>query len=793
MRLIRRLKNGRLEFTRYLAEDELPNYPYAILSHTWLVRNEDEVTYQDFVLGNQEKKIVGYAKIQFCAERAAADGLEYLWVDTCCINKSNSEELLEAITTMFAWYRNATRCYAYLTDVIVAGTPDSEPSGHLSTHPWEPAFRSSRWFTRGWTLQELLAPASVEFYSAEGTRLGDKKSLQQCIYEITGIPYQALQGHDLSRFTIEERFKWSEGRKTKRSEDKAYCLLGIFNVFMTHLYGEGEHNAFDRLRNEIDKKQAEIARQDQVVATLPFASGAAFDSHNNKHQPKCLPRTRTELLAEIHRWVNENDQRYICWLNGVAGSGKSTIARTIAGNYDFRGKLGASFFFSRESGDLSNSTRFVASLARQLATAVPHTKRYICAALTEQKNILEQSLREQWNRLIFRPLSELDGKMCPSPLLLVIDALDECDNERDVKEILRVLATAKSLNNVRIRILISSRPELPIHSGFKSIPELEQHILVLHEEPPKRVNRDIRLLFESYFEIIRQERGLPVEWPEPRILNALVERSCGLFVWASTACRFIQEGSRKSQRRISMLLDGDHSDADAKRQLDQIYSTVLRNSVLRHFCTIQNLSAILGQIVVLCSPVSVEALGSLLNRSLTDVQTTLASLQSIFRFSNQHSTPIRLHHPTFRDFLLDQSRCSVPDLWVDEKEIHRRLGDSCVDHMARELRRYLSESGMTQTIVSSSNGHITAANVPPALQYACLYWIEHYRRSGAPLCDGDRAHRFFQDSFHLWVQVMHLMGKGSETGALVRLYQSLLTVRIILGNSTRTRINLSVA
>lgn len=143
---------------------------------------------------------------------------------------------------MFAWYRRATKCYVYLWDV-------STNEGYSQQ---DSAFRSSRWFTRGWTLQELLAPASVEFFSREGKRLGDKESLKRQIHDITGIPFTALSGTPLSRFTVEARMQWAAERNTTRTEDRAYCLLGIFGVFLLPMYGEGE-NAFRRLKEEIHK------------------------------------------------------------------------------------------------------------------------------------------------------------------------------------------------------------------------------------------------------------------------------------------------------------------------------------------------------------------------------------------------------------------------------------------------------------------------------------------------------------------------------------------------------------
>lgn len=238
-----RANDGRLRLTRFIANN-IPSY--AILSHTWEA-DDQEVTFEDLMNGVGNSKS-GYRKIRFCIEQADRDGLQYFWVDSCCINKSSSAELSEAINSMFRWYRNAAKCYVYLSDVAIG---DPNESAHSSQLQYELAFRQSRWFTRGWTLQELLAPASVEFFSREGNRLGDKKSLELQIHEITGIAVQALQGSPLSQFSVSERMSWAAKRETTIEEDQAYCLLGIFDTHLPLIYGEGMEHAFHRLRKEI--------------------------------------------------------------------------------------------------------------------------------------------------------------------------------------------------------------------------------------------------------------------------------------------------------------------------------------------------------------------------------------------------------------------------------------------------------------------------------------------------------------------------------------------------------------
>jgi Heterokaryon incompatibility protein (HET) len=192
---------------------------YAILSHTWETNtNDQEVTFQDLQKDIGSSKS-GYRKIQFCGDQAQRDGLAYFWVDSCCIDKSNSTELHEAINSMFRWYQNAVKCYVYLSDVSAVKCTQSQ---------WQSALVRSRWFTRGWTLQELLAPRAVEFFSHDGERLGDKNSLEKQIREATGIAVRALQGMPLSQFPVDERMSWTARRETTIEEDQIYCLLGIF-------------------------------------------------------------------------------------------------------------------------------------------------------------------------------------------------------------------------------------------------------------------------------------------------------------------------------------------------------------------------------------------------------------------------------------------------------------------------------------------------------------------------------------------------------------------------------------
>ena len=206
---------------------------YAILSHTWV--DGEEVTFEDMGSPDRERKL-GFRKIERCCSQAASQGIEFAWVDTCCIDKRSSAELSEGINSMYKWYENAKISYAYLPDVRDREHPASE-------------FAASRWFTRGWTLQELVAPSDVVFFGGEDWfEIGTKASLRNTISRITKIDTSILKhSQDVFKASIAQRMSWASDRKTTRSEDIAYCLLGIFKVNMPLLYGEGE-NAFIRLQ-----------------------------------------------------------------------------------------------------------------------------------------------------------------------------------------------------------------------------------------------------------------------------------------------------------------------------------------------------------------------------------------------------------------------------------------------------------------------------------------------------------------------------------------------------------------
>jgi hypothetical protein len=264
MRLLK-TRTAKLEFEEFWSV----NTPlYAILSHTW---GEGEVTYQDVQRGNPSPRKAGYAKVKETRAIAAAYGFDYVWIDTCCIDKASSSELSEAINSMYDWYRKSTICFAYLADVL--------PCPSSSSSPYNPEFlEKSKWFSRGWTLQELIAPSIIVFFNQEWQKIGSKSSLEADLSRITDIPPEVLQSCDPSTSSIARRMSWASHRQTTRVEDTAYCLMGIFGINMPMLYGEGER-AFLRLQEEILK-----ISDDHTI----FAWETRFLSQSDDHYPSLL-------------------------------------------------------------------------------------------------------------------------------------------------------------------------------------------------------------------------------------------------------------------------------------------------------------------------------------------------------------------------------------------------------------------------------------------------------------------------------------------------------------------------
>jgi hypothetical protein len=522
MRLLQRSNTGTFGLTKnFVGNDPIPSY--AILSHTWL-SDTDEPTFEDLTNGTGQEKF-GYEKIRFCGMQARQNGLEYFWVDTCCINKANHAELSQTISSMFRWYQNAVKCYVYLSDV---STAERKASGDPSEFAWESAFRRSRWFSRGWTLQELLAPSCVEFFSKECKRLGDKDSLKQEIHERTGIPQLALQGHPLSYFTVNERLSWIERRQTRLEEDRAYSLLGIFDIYIAPIYGEGTGSAFKRLLDEIEKLE-------KCIQDLRLT-----DPCDDK---KRIEDTKGGLLEDSYRWILENpdfqqwdnrQQSRLLWVKGDPGKGKTMLLCGIINelNKSIVRPANLSYFFCQATdARLNNASAVLRGLLYMLVVQQPS----LVSHVRKKYDHAGKQLFEDPNAWF--ALSEISMDIIQDPCLnetsVVIDALDEC--VVDLPKLLDFIVQ-QSTSSSRIKWIISSRNWPQIEQRLKKAEHKARLSLELNAESvSKAVSMYIR---HKVLQLAQQEEYN--DETEVAVLEHLSRNADNTFLWVALVCQDLE-------------------------------------------------------------------------------------------------------------------------------------------------------------------------------------------------------------------------------------------------------------
>ena len=454
--------------------------PYAILSHTWGSK-EEEVTFSDLTTDSGNNK-AGYRKLSFCAEQVLKDArLRHFWIDTCCIDKSSSAELSEAITSMFRWYNASNCCYVYMSDVS-ARKRKAECLASVPT--WEPTFRESRWFKRGWTLQELLAPHKVEFFSKEGTFLGDKPGLKQVIHEITDIPIKALEGTSLADFSVDDRMSWAEKRETSREEDAAYSMLGLFSVSMPALYGEGRKLAWKRLKKEIremqDIKAYEEKQRRRLMESLRFDQ---LDTRHltirTAHSETCDWLLRTPIYRDWLDVTKVKDHHGFLWIKGKPGTGKSTIMKFALAHVreTMAGKVVIAYFFNARGAHLERSTvGTYRSLLLQLLERIPVLQEIIRSAVLSARSITADY---RWSDKELESLLEQAIKhIGDSHVICFIDALDECE-DRQIRSMISFFERISQLaasERLHLHVCFSSRhyPEITIKRGLSLALETQE-------------------------------------------------------------------------------------------------------------------------------------------------------------------------------------------------------------------------------------------------------------------------------------------------------------------------------
>lgn len=461
----------------------------------------------------------------------------------------------------------------------------------------------------------------------------------------------------------------------------------------------------------------------------------------------------------------------------MAGTGKSTIALTLAHKLNNIKSLGATFFFSRASGSSKSAANFVGTLAYDLAKTIPQYKDLVCEAISGNTDVSRQGLRNQWEVLIIGPLSKIKLSRRLT-MNCIIDALDECDSEDDIKMILQLLVEAKDLSTVDLGVFVTSRPEVAMRLGFGNMTEILHETLDLRDVPRQTVENDIAVFLRHELRRISQDHKLH-DWPSQGDIQSLVERADGLFIYAATVCGFVEDKNWDPQERLFEVLRGGSAEVGGTVQLDEMYREVLRCALTKdrregeviRLC--DRFKQVVGSIVTLSDTLSVSALANLLNIRPRNVELALGSLHSVLNIPKDSEIPVRLLHPSFHDFLSGEARCEDRRFFVDKVSVHGRLFTSCLETMSVALKRNMCNLKLPGSSPQDIQNGILDQLLPRYVQYACQYWLEHlacasYQQwSDLGLCDEGIVHRFFQQKYLYWLEAMCLMGKVSEAVLIV--------------------------
>ncbi|KAJ3477435.1 hypothetical protein NLI96_g10464 [Meripilus lineatus] len=517
------------------------------------------------------------------------------------------------------------------------------------------------------------------------------------------------------------------------------------------------------------RKDRHLARVD----TIHRAKIASWNSHRSNAPVSCFEGTREGVLRKITEWIDSDDPASprVFWLNGMAGIGKSTIARTIAERaYEHR-ILGGSFFFSRNDHDLSNIGLLFPTLAHQLAYHHVTYLSSIAAALEREGDLGHKDVTTQFKNLFLDPITGSTHK--PTVLLLVLDALDEASPENDVRRVLELLLSVRV--GFALKVFLTSRPEAHIRLVFDN--DRYHSCFVLHDIKKSVVEGDIRRFLEYKLSTLPKQLGISLtDWPSVSDLDTLVAKSGQLFVFAATVVRFVADDRiRDPQGRLARFINTQAAlGPSVYKQVDQVYLLVLQGAVagVDDDEYINRLRTTLAAIVLLRNPVPLTALAALLGYDPNQVLRSFDHLHSIIIVPSRIQDTPKIYHQSFPDFIKDFSRCTDENFYVDVQSQETSLLLQCLETMMKSLHYNMGSFNTASytanrfdwrghpIIEPMSNRDISHdALISPELEYACQFWYSHLLKIVTPTSEILEQLEVFTFEYILfWVETMSLLG-----------------------------------
>ncbi|KAF6807326.1 vegetative incompatibility protein het-e-1, partial [Colletotrichum musicola] len=476
----------------------------------------------------------------------------------------------------------------------------------------------------------------------------------------------------------------------------------------------------------IEQRRTNEILEDHSI-DLPIVHEARLDSTDVQDSPKCEAGTRLRIRETIHRWEDDESAEPLFWMVGPAGTGKSTIARTVAKTLGGENRTVAGYFFKRGDKARCDTRMLFSTLAMQVAEMMPDFRRCLRKSLDGlgREAVEKKALEGQFHVVLYQPLTDLrpieKGKR--RRLLIIIDALDECELVEHYSRVLRLLCNLQQVETVRVRIVLTSRSAPDIVNAFDSLAGKNNiRTLQLHRQFSEDTRIDIRRFLESRFSEIKAKRRVQQDpWPDAEDLDRVVQLATTpepLFIYAATLCRFVcdERNPRNPKTQLKLWLK---QSGENKPQLDQIYDPIL-GQVFQNNDNAESSQQLqfLGALVLLATPLSAASLASLLDTDIDDVNWWLPELHAVLDIPTGTDDPIRLLHKSFSDFLLRPANTESTANRVDAKEIHTMLATKCIQRMQRGLKQDICDLGKAGTPKDAIDQRTIDAHIPADLRYA---------------------------------------------------------------------------
>ncbi|KAG8935564.1 hypothetical protein FRC00_010896 [Tulasnella sp. 408] len=612
------------------------------------------------------------------------------------------------------------------------------------------------------TLLQPFAQGSYEPEKEEATKL--VQELQRQLQSVRGEIARLQLDGNFTKFVSsggrsESLKEWDEKIRTTMNDIQLVINLQTAD-HVVDLYIKAARKEREDLRKE----------REELIDRLGDANYGARDSEIEN--VVCFPGTRVDILARINDWARGEDSEPVFWLRGMAGRGKSAIASTVAYGWREQNTSCAIFHFRR--GQAALSARLICALARQLiCNGTPEVKEAVLQAVRDNRDVATMTLENQFKILLVDSLCKLENN-CP-PVLLAIDALDECEDQEYAVRFINAIGRHALSFAARIRFLVTSRPEDNLVHALRQKNWQEGDL----DETPS-TTKDIAMFLQSGLLKIREEQRFQDDWPSEESVNCLAEFSQGLFQWAHTALKYI--GEKMPKRRLRSLLD------DAKRWtgLDDLYDQILCRAFdqpKKAEAEVQFIRRVLGIIVAAPYPVSLETLAylcadyELLAHDKPDEIVEflrweiLGDLTSMLVIPTSPADRIQFMHTSIRDLLIDHKRCAQKSYFIDVHRHHHSVAARCLRLMVDNLR--MNICGLSDLSKSNSDPEVQnriGQHVPGGLQYCCRAWSAHLE---AGICAAQldselrqslasNLKKFSEEKLLFWLEVMSLIGAGTE-------------------------------